>query len=216
MSTSPSHVPPPWAQSLAFLEGRSVGRGIRLRVSLGPLNRVGALYFQLTAVWGAGQYPLAVGLFHRGVFPAYNWVELVRYLGRAPGAPPIEEVRLFRLLGGLVPAGGSIMVEYESPGLEETAAILALGYPPPCTPLGYALLAAGCLSFRDWYIPEGGLEGPRKLQGFKPLDEGTRQRRAEELLRTLSQVASGRGGGPRQRQARAWARRALRLLRRFP
>ena len=215
MSAPSSHVPS-WAHSLASPAGRSVGRGIRLKVALGPLNRVGAIYFHLTAVWGAGQYPLAVGLYNRGSFPAYNWVELVRYLGRAPGAPPLVEVRLFRLLGGLVPAGGSLMVEYESPGLEETAAILALGYHPACTPLGYALLAAGCLSFRDWYIPEGGLEGPRKLQGFKPLDEEGRRQRADALLRTLGQVALGRGSGLHQRKARAWARRSLRLLRRFP
>jgi len=217
VSGPPSRWQGPQGHPLAALEGRAVGRGMRLRVLLGPTNRVGARYFRLLALHGGEGRELAVGLFNRGPYPAYNWLELVRYLGRAPGGPAVDEPRLFRLLGGLVPPGGSLMVEYESPGLEETASLLSLGFPPPCTPLGYALLCAGCLSFRDWYIPEGGLEGPRKLQGFKPLDEATARKRAAALARLLREVAEAspdRGPG---RQARVWARRGLRLLRRrFP
>jgi hypothetical protein len=33
------------------------------------------------------------------------------------------------------------------------------------------MFEAGVRSYRDWYISEGGREGPRKLQGFKPLNE---------------------------------------------
>jgi hypothetical protein len=75
---------------------------------------------------------------------------------------------LFQMLAALVPPGGHLMVEYDSPFHEATARMLTLGYPPVTTPLGRRLFQAGVRSYRDWYISEGGREGPRKLQGFKP------------------------------------------------
>lgn len=220
---------PAEAHPLATLQGKGIGLG-RLVVFLGPRNQVGAEYFQLFVRDDQGrlsQGPLALGLSNRGRYPAYNWIELVRYLPvlRFDG----EEVslkeggrqeRLFRLLGELVPPGGSLMVEYDSPDHADTAAILGRGYPPPCSPLGYALLVAGCLSYRDWYIPEGGREGPRKLQGYKPLDDEAARGRAEALAEALSQALSrppGRRAEGRDSEARRWGRRALALLRRrFP
>jgi len=63
------------------------------------------------------------------------------------------------------------MVEYDSPERQATVRLLASGTPPAATPIGYTLFTAGCdAGFRDWYIAEGGNEGPRKLQGFKSLN----------------------------------------------
>ncbi|HXG41339.1 MAG TPA: DUF1122 family protein [Dehalococcoidia bacterium] len=220
-----------WAEGhpLARLQGRSLD-GLRLAVLLGPTGAVGARYFQLFALDVRGQpsaAPLALGLHNAGRFPAYNWVELVRYLPRLRFDGREEslrdggrEVRLFRLLGSLVPPGGSLMVEYDSPEHSLTARVLSLGYPPPCSPLGYALLVAGCLAFRDWYIAEGGREGPRKLQGFKPLDQRAARERAAALAAALREALarpSTAREGEAARTAQRLGRRALALLgRRFP
>ena len=87
------------------------------------------------------------------------------------------------------------MVEYDSPSHRATARILTLGYPPVCSPLGYLMFGIGCRSYRDWYISEGGREGPRKLQGFMPLnDEVQREKEAklrEELTAFISRTAEG-------------------------
>jgi hypothetical protein len=60
------------------------------------------------------------------------------------------------------------MIEYESPGQSETHRELLLSVPPAATHLGGLMFAAGFRGhFKDWYISEGGHEGPRKLQANK-------------------------------------------------
>ncbi len=101
------------------------------------------------------------------------------------------DVELFRVLGGLVPAGGSLMVSYslfskESRVHRETKQGLDRGYPPVVTPLGFLLFAAGCgMGFKDWYFAEGGREGPEKLQGYKPRDLKVTREKADTMLREL-------------------------------
>lgn len=75
--------------------------------------------------------------------------------------------------------GGSVMVAYAG---DETERALRRKVPPAATPIGFALLAAGCRWFKDWYYAEGGREGGTKLQGTLPLDE-THRARAERALR---------------------------------
>lgn len=60
------------------------------------------------------------------------------------------------------------MVGYQA---DDTERALRHWVPPAATPLGLALLQAGCRWFKDWYFPEGGREGGTKLQGALPLDE---------------------------------------------
>ncbi len=105
---------------------------------------------------------------------------------------------LFEALGSLIRPGGSFMVAYEMYSGEgeihrETWRALTLGIPPAATPLGFLLFQAGCRGFKNWDIAEGGREGFRKLQGFKPLDP----RHQTALERTLEQellgFLSGRG-----------------------
>jgi hypothetical protein len=148
--------------------------------SSGPRNAVGSRYFHLFALDGEGrlaQEALALGLYNSGPYPAYNWVELTQFREAVQIAGASVdlwetglEIELFQALSELVPAGGHLMAEYDSPTHRATERILTLRYPQACTPIGYAMFEAGVRSYRDWYISEGGREGPRKLQGFMPLN----------------------------------------------
>lgn len=103
------------------------------------------------------------------------------------------DVKLFKTLGNLIPAGGSMMVSYnmisyESNVHKDTIKALSIGMPPILTPIGYLLFHAGCWAyFRDWYYPEGGNEGPKKLQGFKPINWDDATMRAKEVIRMLEE-----------------------------
>jgi hypothetical protein len=74
--------------------------------------------------------------------------------------------------------GGSLMVAYDA---DATDRALRRKVPPAATPVGLALLTAGCRWFKDWYFSEGGREGGTKLQGTLPLDDEHRVR-AEAIL----------------------------------
>ena len=102
--------------------------------------------------------------------------------------------------------GGSLMVGYEG---DDTERALRRRVPPAATPLGLALLGAGCRWFKDWYFPEGGREGGTKLQGTLPLDE-QRRNQAEGELATELRAFLNRGDGDEADIVRA--REALALL----
>jgi hypothetical protein len=86
-------------------------------------------------------------------------------------------------LAALLPPGGRLMVVY---GGDETERALQRGCPAVTTPLGHALLTAGCTWFKDWYYAEGGREGETKLQGNKPISEGERRGQIARLRRELA------------------------------
>ena len=189
---------------------------------LGPKNGVGSRYFQLFLADSAGRLAdsaLALGLYNSGRYPAYNWIEMTQYQEK-PSFGETElslwdsslDVPLFQTLSGLVPVGGHLMVEYDSASHRATERILALRYPVAASPLGYRLFAVGVRSYRDWYISEGGREGPRKLQGFKPLNaeiaaEKTAALRAE--LEAKLAAPANDGHGEWGQLARALGRRVL-------
>jgi hypothetical protein len=198
-----------------------------IRVLLGPLSRFGARYFRVFLADAGGSLsrePVLAGLHGAGPLPSYNWVEVaetrrsVRLEGE--GAAVIGERGLREILcmlGEIVPPGGHLMVEYDSPQRATTVRSLARGVPPLATSLGVELLASGCgPGIRDWHISEGGREGPRKLQGHKPLSEadaGTRARRAAREL--LSFLESPRAAG-KDALLRAARRRARIVIRHLP
>jgi hypothetical protein len=103
--------------------------------------------------------------------------------------------------------GAALMVAYVAG--DETERGLRRGAPPAATPLGLALVRAGCRWFKDWYFAEGGREGSPKLQGSVPLDEPHR-RRAEARLRGELQAFLERPGTHDDDRARA--RTALTVL----
>jgi hypothetical protein len=187
------------AEPLTALDGAAVGEHVTLECLLGPRNQVGARYFRLhlASPLGRSQEPAVFGLQNSGPYPGYNWVEVIAYTAllaiedgdgatRTVEVPPGIERRIFAALAALVPPGGHLMAEYDSPAREVTARALAARVPPLATPLGALLHAAGCGdAFRDWYISEGGREGPRKLQGFRALDLDHARRRGREQLAAL-------------------------------
>ena len=171
---TPDAIPSTW-------DGAEVGNDVRLEVWLGPRSATGAQYFRcyLLSELGRTVEPVVFGLAGAGRFPAQHWVELIAYRdqllledGQAVEVPAGVERRLFAQFGAAVPAGGHLMAEYESDSRSVTAQALAAHVPPLATPLGALLYSAGCGdAFRDWYTPEGGREGGRKLQGFRAIDD---------------------------------------------
>ncbi|MFP4559108.1 MAG: DUF1122 family protein [Archaeoglobaceae archaeon] len=92
---------------------------------------------------------------------------------------------LFKQLSGLLPPASHIMVFYSN--YPETEKALSLDVPPPATYIGYLLFMAGCTWFKDWYFPEGFMEGGVKLQGNKPLNEEHRRKALSRLKSELLQ-----------------------------
>ncbi|MCL4291372.1 MAG: DUF1122 family protein [Thermoleophilia bacterium] len=164
--------------SLERLEGRPTGRG--------PLHVAhvarGRFPEESDAVVhaGAGAGPVAYVKFFAGRPAAHvrPWLEAL--------IPDREDeaflAEIVATLADLLPAGSHLMVGY---GDDETERGLKRGYPPPATPVGSALFAAGCTWFKDWYYPEGWLEGGFKLQGNKPLTPRVRDERLRELAADL-------------------------------
>jgi hypothetical protein len=178
---------------LARLEGKPLGDST-LQIMLGPTNRVGAHYFQVTLRDRSGNVskPLLLALYHSGPYPSYNWIEVIRlarkitFPKREASLSDIELEKFFRYLSDHIPPGGHIMVEYESTEQEETRLAIGCGIPPVATPLGSILFLVGCgVAFKDWYFAEGGSEGPRKLQGFKALHDDHRRARAADMAAEL-------------------------------
>ncbi len=155
-------------------------RAYRLVVAdLKPVSmRAGWLYLAIMIADQAGKVsrsPLAMGIVSGGGRLVMPWFELRVYPSvvmadgsqldaRALGL----EAGLIDRIGELIPPGGHLMIEYESPGQSETHAELLLRVPPTASHLGSLMYHAGFRgAFKDWYISEGGHEGPRKLQANK-------------------------------------------------
>lgn len=131
---------------------------------------------------GDGEAPVLSGIAFEGRPPIRRWMEFRYDPGLLSGGEPEA---LFRLLGRAVGPGGHLSVKYESPEHQVTARALAAGVPPPATPLGFLLWTGGCRWFKDWYYPEGWLEGEQKLQGNLPLDAAHRRKREAEAAADL-------------------------------
>ncbi len=186
---------------LGVVSGQQLGETTIL-VLLGPKNRVGARYFQIFLLGDRGQVseqPVLMGLYSSGPYPSYNWAEIISlaqhitFASSTKGEGRMLDIRhtgldreLLKRIADLIPPGGHMMIEYDSPGQRETARSLGLGIPPAATPLGYLLHFIGCgAGFKDWYFAEGGSEGSRKLQGYKPLNKEHARERARDLARVL-------------------------------
>ncbi len=174
------------AHALAALDGEELA-GYRLQVLLGPTSRFGARYFSLYLHDTDGRQsrePVLSGLHNSGPLPSYNWIEVAETHelvtlddGHDVDIGEKDLEYLFGLMLRLLPPGGHLMVEYDSPQRAETARALALGVPALASPLGQMLFRVGFgAHLKDWQIAEGGREGPRKLQAYKsPSPEDTRR-----------------------------------------
>ena len=114
---------------------------------------------------------------------------------------------LVQALADLLPPGGYLMIGY---GGDETERALKRRVPPVVSPLGKALFDAGCAWFKDWYYPEGWMEGGMKLQGNKPASEEARAANLAALRAELEAwLAREHGDDELVERARARAREIL-------
>jgi len=192
-----------------YFRGKRLSPEFGLRVSVNPARFVEQAYFRIHPSDERGGNlsadPVFAGLFSAGRRSQriHGWVDGdyhdLALLSDGTSFSMSEaslDVELFRLLGGLVPVGGSLMVSYslfsnESKIHKETRLGLDRGYPPVATPLGFLLFAGGCgMGFKDWYFAEGGQEGPEKLQGYKPINSEVARQKADFMLQELRVFAS--------------------------
>lgn len=186
--------------ALARIDGLSIG-DFEIGLHLKPLHyRVGWTHFSLylkdlngrtsSQRTSSGEWvttPVVEGIHSRGGRGVKGWIEVGDYFpiahfrgrGSSPKAIQLSgeglDREIFRLLGECVPAGGHLMfayeVSFESPFHKETQESLIKGVPPVTTAQGELLFHAGFRLVKDWYLAEGGHEGPRKLWGEKPLND---------------------------------------------
>ena len=153
--------------NLDGLEGKETSQGA---LRLGDVKR-GRFPEEVDAVVhaGDGARPAIRLKFFRGRRSAgvLPWIEA----SLTRDADEAYQRELVAALAEVLPAGGYLMVGY---GDDETERGLKRRFPPAVTPLGKALLDAGCTWFKDWYYPEGWMEGGMKLQGNKPVSAESR------------------------------------------
>ena len=217
-ATSPEHF-------LGSLQGKNLGSH-KLLILIGPKSRFGATYFQVflkNELGEISQQPVMIGLHNQGGYPAQNWIEITSFTQQVHFGSGEQvtfnvssndkTLQLFKHLADLLPPGGHIMVEYDSPSQQDTAKLLGSDIPPIATPLGYTLFLAGCgASFRDWYFAEGGEEGPRKLQGYKALNSKYAKIKVKETIRELSDYLNRPSSGAVPQLEKAARDRALVIL----
>ncbi|HVN89530.1 MAG TPA: DUF1122 family protein [Candidatus Binataceae bacterium] len=169
--------------------------------------------------------PLAMGIVSGGGRLVMPWFELRVYPKvELTGGSELDarrlglEAGLIDLIGELIPPGGHLMIEYESPGQSGTHAELLLRVPPAASYLGSLMFHAGFRgAFKDWYISEGGHEGPRKLQANKsPTPKTAREAREAHRAELTAFIRRELPGDPKDaaivRAAQARARSILRSL----
>ncbi len=117
------------------------------------------------------------------------------FLGRGPYRDWIELFGLRREIYGtdlegkildlFSPHTGRLFIEYFED--LKTAEELKKGVPPALSRLGFELARRGFTYVRDWYIPEGLMEGGHKLQGEKTESEEIQERRFRRLEEELGE-----------------------------
>jgi len=89
------------------------------------------------------------------------------------------EDALLDYLSAVIEPGDRLFIEYYRD--HETLAALERGVPITATRLGYKLLKRGFTWFKDWYFPEGFMEGNPKLQAEKPISRRHRLIQLKEI-----------------------------------
>lgn len=147
------------------------------------------------------QDPVIKGIYSRGGKDGVKpWLDLdyseeLDFVGKADKEERIIlsqkslDHRLFDILSDIIPPGGHLMVSYEGDQKIhfDTRKSLSLQVPPAITPLGYLIFKAGFQLVKDWYLAEGGFEGPRKLWGEKAPDKKWEKAFLEKTEQHISQ-----------------------------
>jgi hypothetical protein len=171
----------------SILEDRKLGGFTLLLGDVRRLRRTGWTGFTLLLRGPGGResgFPVIEGIRSAGGKDGVKpWMDLIyrsdafaaasgAAAPRYPSGPRRPDRMLFACLGETIPPGGHLMLSYEEelPPHLATLHSLAIGIPPVLTPLGLLLIAAGFHFIKDWYLSEGGFEGPRKLWAEKAPD----------------------------------------------
>lgn len=93
------------------------------------------------------------------------------------------EKQLIKLFSNFLDPAGRIFVEYYTD--PETLYGLESGFPPAITRLGYIMFENDFTWFKDWYFPEGFMEGGQKLQGEKTHDNKSKKRQITERINEI-------------------------------
>jgi hypothetical protein len=104
--------------------------------------------------------------------------ETVEYIGSE-----LERALLATFASALT-AGENMFVDYQQD--IETKRQLADGLPVVTSRLGTILFELGFTWFKDWYFPEGYMEGDQKLQAERPLDSASRSRYVKEICASVA------------------------------
>ena len=122
--------------------------------------------------------------------------------------------KLFDILASIIPPGGHLMVSYEGEQQihSETRKSLSLQVPPAITPLGFLIFKAGFQLVKDWYLAEGGFEGPRKLWGEKAPDKKWENSFLERTEQQISQFVEKKSRLASEKLVRAAIQRAKEII----
>jgi len=165
---------------LQRLEGRPLGEYQLHLQHVKPLHLSGWRGFSLALKDREGilaQPPVVEGIYSAGGKDGVKpWMDITVIEGIQFGTGRrcnLRQAGLIQALAQLIPPGGHLMVSYEDsdPLHRETDRALSAGIPPVLTPLGFLLFMSGFRLVKNWYLSEGGHEGPRKLWGEKPPDQ---------------------------------------------
>ncbi|RUM28581.1 MAG: DUF1122 domain-containing protein [Aquifex sp.] len=115
------------------------------------------------------------------------WLPWVEVFGVNPNLSKLffgseAEKKLYKVLSEHF---GRVFIEYFED--KETAYELQKGVPPALSRLGFELLKLGYTYFRDWYIPEGLMEGGHKVQAEKPPNEEAKVRHLRVIKREFEE-----------------------------
>lgn len=189
--------------ALESLNGQAVGP-YRLRVAIDSRTRYADQRDFSVYVTDASGHPSAAPVFRGRYNAGRPSAHVPAWIDGEFACPPCPEKDgrgwtdallgdVARRLGTLLPPGGRLWIAYEAfdrdDGLaRETRDALARRVPLLTTPIGRLLFLADCWTgLRDWDIAEGGREGPRKVQGNKPLDRRHASWCAAALRRELTE-----------------------------
>lgn len=215
---------------LADVDGRRLGRFTLVLCDVKGLRRSGWREFSLRLKDDQGtllRQPVIGGIFSkggkdgvRGWLDIDYWEEIAFGDGEPDGSrlslrTERLDRELFRLLGEAIPPGGHLMVSYEGDQEvhRETLLSLAQGVPPAATPLGSLIFFGGFRYVKDWYLAEGGMEGPRKLWGEKAPDAAWERAFGQKTRKQLLPFLDGGPSTERGNLLDAGRRRAEELLR---
>ncbi|MBI5577393.1 MAG: DUF1122 family protein [Deltaproteobacteria bacterium] len=210
------------------LEGRTLGDYTISVKDEKPLRRIGWTGFRLFLQRPDSRHctgPVIEGIHSSGGKGVKPWldIEYREDVDFSEGEATREGISLRRLgldadlfgtLERLIPPGGHIMVSYETDGAihRETLRLLDAGVPPAATPMGFLLFRSGFTLVKNWYLAEGGHEGPRKLWGEKAPDtewEATFRQRTERQVREFLARTTGHGSAELDEEARIRAEAIL-------